>query len=285
MPIAGKVYSSTMPSTWIVQKLYAQAHDRVAEDAGLAFWVGKLDARAGAPALSRAEVLTAIAFSAEHREHAPADDGSITVDSGTLGLESGWFADSGDDVLDGGAGSDRLVGGDGDDTVVYGGNMDGYKFVLGSAGQMHVEDKANGDLDTIVGIETAQFADGDADLAFTLAPAAQLKTLGMLYQAVLDRNADLGGFNWWAAKDLDQAALVSAFIGADEYKARYDGMDDAAFVDALYQAAGLEADAANGAASWEAYLSTHTRAELIGAWVSNDEVVAAETGSNGLWLV
>lgn len=52
MPIAGKVYSSTMPSTWIVQKLYAQAHGRVAEDAGLVFWVGKLDARAGAPALA-----------------------------------------------------------------------------------------------------------------------------------------------------------------------------------------------------------------------------------------
>jgi hypothetical protein len=277
--------TGALSDTAFVEKVYTQALGRAADDAGLAFWTGKLAGSAAAPALSRAEVLTSIALSDEHRAHATGADGAVTVGSGTLGTESGWFGKSGDDVLEGGAGSDVLVGGDGKDTVVYSGALDGYKLVLGSAGQVQIEDKANGDLDTISGIEAGSFAGSVADLGFTQASAAQLETLGMLYHAVLHRSADLGGINWWASQNLDQAGLVSGIVNSDEYRAKYASLDDAGFVNALYQAAGLDANAAGGAEAWQSYLSTHTRAELIGAWVSNDAVIDAQQGAHGLWLV
>ena len=42
--------------------------------------------------------------------------------------------------------------------------------------------------------------------------------------------------------------------------------------------------AAGGSQLWTDYLSTHTRVELIAAWVGNDAVASAQFGAHGLWL-
>jgi hypothetical protein len=106
-----------------------------------------------------------------------------------------------------------------------------------------------------------------------------------LYQTVLDRAGDLSGFQWWLARDVDGAQLVQDFIATAEFKLRYDSINDAAFVQALYDNSGLTAGAAGGQASWENYLTSHTRAELIATWLNQDGVVDAQFAGAGLWVV
>lgn len=259
-----------------VQQLYRQVLDRDGEAAGLAYWNGQL---AGG-VTTRADVLLAFALGDEHR--AIHIDG-LVVAAGTVDTENGWIGASGDDRLDGGAGSDLLVGGDGVDTAAYAGKLGDYRLLLGEDGQLRMADRANADVDILLGIEQAEFSDGTVDLGFTQADT--LATLGLLYQTVLDRAGDIGGLNWWSAQALDRASLVAGFIAAPEVTARYDAMSDAAFVAALYANSGLSTEAAGGSAAWTALLQDHTRAELIGSWVVNTAVLDAQYAQQGLWLV
>jgi large repetitive protein len=93
---------------------------------------------------------------------------------------------------------------------------------------------------------------------------------------VLDRAADLPGIAWWAGQGLGTGQLAAGFAASAEFHQRYDGMSDAAFVQALYANSELAAGAAGGAAAWIAYLGQHTRAELIGTWIAQDAVLAAQ---------
>lgn len=259
-----------------VQQLYRQVLDRDGEAAGLAYWNGQL---AGG-VTTRADVLLAFALGDEHR--ATHVDG-LVVAAGTVDTENGWIGASGDDRLEGGAGSDLLVGGDGVDTAVYAGKLADYRLLLEEDGQLRMADRANADVDILLGIERAAFSDGAVDLGFTQADT--LATLGLLYQTVLDRAGDIGGLNWWSAKALDRASLVAGFIAAPEFTARYDALSDAAFVAALYANSGLTTEAAGGSAAWTALLQDHTRTELIGSWIANTAVLDAQYAEQGLWLV
>ncbi|QOY92475.1 DUF4347 domain-containing protein [Massilia sp. UMI-21] len=267
-----------------VEALYQNAFGRAPDSAGQDYWSAQLAGGAAAAAMSRAEVMQAFAQSAEHALAWNTADGYL-IGTGSVGLENGWIAGSGDDRLEGGAGSDVLVGGDGVDTAVYAGTMSDYRFIIDSAGHLKVDSKANGDVDALFGIERGAFGDGELDLGFLQGNLAQLTRLGLLYQAVLDRAGDLGGFQWWLARDLGGDQLVHDFTQTAEFKSRYDGVDDAAFVKALYDNSGLGAGAAGGQAYWEAYLASHTRAELIGQWLQTGEVANAQFAGHGLWLV
>ncbi|MCA1857654.1 DUF4347 domain-containing protein [Massilia oculi] len=269
-----------------VQALYQNAFGRPADSGGLAFWTAQLAGAAGAPALGRAELLQALAQSLEHRQAWHTADGYL-IGLGRVGREHGWIAGSGDDRLEGGAGSDLLVGGDGVDTAVYAGSMRDYRFVIDRAGQLKVANVVGNDVDQLSGIELAEFSDGTIDLGFlqgNSAQMAQLTQLGLLYQALFDRAGDRAGLQWWMGRGADGAQLVRDFTGTAEFKARYAGTDDAAFVKALFDNAGLDAAAAGGTAYWEAYLATHDRAELIGNWLQNGEVANAQFAGQGLWL-
>jgi Ca2+-binding RTX toxin-like protein len=262
-----------------VAQLYRNVLDREGDGAGMVFWTAKL---AGSTALSRADVLLAFALANEHRAlHA---DGLVVASAG-VGVENGWILDSGDDLLEGGAGSDLLVGGDGIDTVVYAGKLADYRFLLGADGKLKVADKASADVDTLVGIERGAFTDGTVDLAFTQAGAATLQTVGLLYQSLLDRAGDRAGVAWWSGTGMDGAALVASFMDSGEFTTRYGAMSDTAFVAALYANAGLDMQAAGGAASWVTMLQHHSRVELVGSWIAQDAVRDAHFGSQGLWLV
>ena len=267
----------TVSDAVFVERLYQQALDRTGDVTGLAFWTAQL----AAGTQTRADVLLAFALSPEHRaRHA---DGIVVAET-TVARENGWILGSGDDRLEGGAGSDLLVGGDGIDTVVYGGKLLDYRFVLDAGGNVKVADKANADVDTLLGIERGAFSDGTVDLAFTQADTATLATVGLLYQAVLDRAGDHGGLAWWAGIGLDAAALANAFAASNEFAGRYGAMSDTAFVAALYANTGLDAGALGGSGSWVAMLHDHSRAELVGAWIAQDAVREAHFGGAGLWL-
>lgn len=153
-----------------------------------------------------------------------------------------------------------------------------------AAGSVKVADKANTDVDTLLGIERGEFADGAVDLAFTQAQTGNLATIGLLYQAVLDRAGDHGGLAWWSGIGLDAAALARAFTASGEFGARYGAMSDAAFVAALYANSNLDTGAAGGSGAWVAMLHDHSRAELAGAWIAQDAVRDAHFGNSGLWL-
>ncbi|MBB3118299.1 DUF4214 domain-containing protein [Pseudoduganella violacea] len=271
----------TISDEAFLNKLYEQVMGRAADKGGFEFWSKALSGGYGVK-VSRADVLQSFALSDEHRKLQAKDGIFAKV---TLDKESGWINGSGDDRLEGGAGSDVLVGGDGKDTAVYAGKQADYKILLGADGQIKVADKANADLDTLNSIEQAEFSDGTISLAFTQADAGRLKTAGLLYQAVFDRAADVGGINWWLSTQADAKQMVNNFAASDEFQKLYGKLDNAAFVHALYANSGLKVTDAGGEASWVTYLGNHTRAELVGSWIAQDAVVQAQQAGQGLWLV
>ncbi len=200
--------------------------------------------------------------------------GDIVVGVGTQAVEGDWFGHSGDDRLVGGAGNDLIVGGDGVDTLVYSGKLDDYRFLLGRDGQVRVEDKASGDLDTIRGIEKGEFSDGTVKLPFTQLDPKALQSVAMMYQVLLDRAADASGFAFWLGSGDSSSHMASMFVESAEFVAHYGKLDDAHFVATLLANGGV-ASTGVVAAGWEAWLATHSRAELVVALI----------GEPGLWLV
>mgnify|MGYP001269844204 CR=1 FL=1 len=105
-------------------------------------------------------------------------DGDDTI-KGNLGndtIEGGNDNDTidggaGDDTLKGGAGNDVLTGGFGDDTIkgesganvaVFAGNQSGYAITSqGDGTTIKVKDQTTGDEDTITGVQTLRFDDGE----------------------------------------------------------------------------------------------------------------------------
>lgn len=249
-----------------IETLYQNVFGRAPDSGGQAFWTAQLAGSAGGAAMSRAEVLVAVSQSDEHKLAWNTADGYL-IGAAMVGGENGWIAD------------------DGIDTAVYAGKTADYKFIIDADGRLKVQDKASGDLDQLFGIDLGEFGDGTLDLGFLKDELATVKQLGLLYQTVLDRAGDLGGFQWWLGRGIDGARLVQDFIATDEFKARYDGVSDAAFVQALYDNTGLDAGAAGGKASWESYLASHTRAELIATWLTQDGVLDAQFAGSGLWVV
>lgn len=196
------------------------------------------------------------------------NDGGLAV-SATVNLTAG--------------GTYGLIGGDGIDTVVYSGRQSDYRFLLGKDGLLHVEDTASGDLDTLGGIEKGAFSDGTIGLSFTQADPKLLASVALLYQVVLDRAADAGGFDFWLGSYDDSTHMARIFIESAEFKQHYGALDDAHFVATLLANSGVTAG--DGGAAWETWLGTHTRAELVVALIADASVVSAQFGTQGLWLV
>lgn len=257
---------SALSDAGFIEAVYGNAFGRTPDGGGLTYWLGQLTGSATAPAISRADVLVAIAQSAEHERAWNTADGYL-IGAGTVARETDWIVDDGDDI------------------GVYAGKTADYKFIIDEDGRLNVAHKASGTLDQLAGIDMGDFSDGMLDLGFLQDGPAKVKQLGLLYQTVLDRAGDLGGFQWWLGRDIDGAQLVQDFIATAEFRLRYDSLNDAAFVQALYDNSGLNAGAAGGQASWESFLTSHTRAELIATWLNQDGVVDAQFAGAGLWAV
>ena len=70
-----------------------------------------------------------------------------------LGGDDIFDARGGDDIISGGSGDDTITGGDGNDIAIFDGNYG--NFTITST------DSAMGETDTVIGVETFRFADGD----------------------------------------------------------------------------------------------------------------------------
>jgi hypothetical protein len=264
-------------------KMYQQVLHRAPDSAGFAFWLDALSGKNGPPA-ARADFLTEFALGAEHRALLAGSSGDIVVGSGAQAGEGDWFAHSGDDRLSGGPGNDVIVGGDGIDTLVYSGKLDDYRFLLGRDGQLRVEDKANGDIDTISGIEKGEFSNGTIGLAFTQADPKLLQGVALMYQVVLDRAADADGMSFWLGAHGISTAMAGKFVESAEFASHYGTLDDAHFVATLLANSGVASTGAV-AAGWETFLGTHSRSELVVALIGDPAVANAQFGTQGLWLV
>ena len=270
--------------TALVQALYRQKLGREPDEAGLKYWLGKLAGTASEAPISRVTLLTSIALSDEGRSTSSSSDG-MAIGTASVKTESSWMLGSGNDILDGGAGNDTLIGGDGIDTVLYANSLDAYRIALGRDGKVRVIDKQNGDVDTLSGIERGSFNGVSVDLAFTQASQSTLQRVGLLYQTVFDRAADASGFAFWANPSLSSAQLVAGFTQSSEYQARFGGTNDKQFVQALYANAGMQETAAGGVGQWEGYLATHSRDQMLVAWLGDEAVASSQFANGSLWLV
>lgn len=265
----------------LVQQLYQNTLGHAASTGQLGEWVNKLDSNA----VSRADIFRELALSSEHHAARSSTFG-VALGSDNLTVDRGWIADSGDDVLQGGTGNDTLVGGDGIDTAVFGATLAEYKLLLSANGEIKVaEARAGGEVDVIQQIEKGQFSDATVDLGFTQSSQAALQQVGMLYQTVLGRAGDLGGFVFWLDQSLTKVDLAAAFVNSSEFAVRYGALEDAAFVSLLYQNASDHGPEAADLQEWTAYLATHSRAELAAALTADAEIIGAQYGSEGLWIV
>ena len=137
-----------------------------------------------------------------------AGGGDDTV--GSAGGDDRLFGQAGDDrLLGGGGGSDVLHGGFDDDIAVFAGNRADYSIEHRNASVVvsSLLDPTAEDL--VVNAETLRFDDGDVGLAFN--PITE--TLAWLYGSIFDRQADLGGIEYWVGaydaleEDLGDVAL------------------------------------------------------------------------------
>ncbi|MFD2366202.1 DUF4214 domain-containing protein [Pseudoduganella sp. GCM10020061] len=123
----------------------------------------------------------------------------------------------GSDVVFSGAGNDMINGGDSIDTVAYAGNRAGYTVTRGETGLLVAGAEGS---DTLTNVERLMFA--DRSIAFDLDGAAGRAY--RMYQAVFDRDPDLGGMGFWL-KMLDNGvsltAVAQGFVDSAEFDALY----------------------------------------------------------------
>lgn len=271
-----------MSNAGFVHQLYLNAFGQAGAAAEMTAALAQLEAAPDQLA-ARLQVFETIALGAQHRTALQTSAG-MALGSALVTEEQGWILGGGDDILEGGAGSDLLVGGDGVDTVVYAGQSSQYRILLSANGQLLIADQLGSDVDVIRQIEQASFSDGMLDVRFTQSAPGQLQQVGLMYQSLLGRAADIGGIAYWTASQFDAVAMAASFLDSAEFSARSGGLDNAAFVSVLVQNALHRADAGLMLA-WTAYLDTHSRAEFVAAFLESDEVVQAQYGVEGLWLI
>lgn len=151
----------------------------------------------------------------------------------------------GDDEIDGGAGSDLIYGGKGDDAI-YGGfgldtaHFDGLfrSYSVSQKDGAFVVTGPDG-TDVLEGVERVSFNDGsliiDPDLA-SHAPAAQILRL---YDAVLQRQPDQIGLDFYTRilehNDVSITVVASDLMNSAEFGTKTGALSNGAFVDYVYQ--------------------------------------------------
>ncbi len=264
-----------------VASLYANVLQRAGNDTELNFWVGALE-NTQTP-LNRAQILLAFALGEENTTQTTTSNG-IALGTTIVTEEQGWITGSGNDRLDGGVGNDRIVGGDGIDTVVYAGDLSDYRFLLTTDGEIRIADVSGAEKDTLVGIEFGEFGGTIINVSFTQIATEKLKMLGVLYQSVFDRSADLSGLQFWADLNFDARDYAANFLGSAEFSQLHGEPDNSAFVQILYRNSLGRDGSAQEVQTWNDYLGTHSRAELVGQWITLPEVLNTQYGTDGLWI-
>lgn len=169
------------------------------------------------------------------------DTGSQTI---LMGDENDQIhGGGGNDVLDGGAGDDRIFGNEGDDVMtagagkdlmhgglnvdvaVYAGSIANYE-VTRDHGLTIVRSLDNpGQVDTLINIESIHFD----DQVYQIENDQPLVWLATLYDQVLDRQADVDGFQFYAAAHTDGQSIGSIALSMIDSIERTKGSGESIF--------------------------------------------------------
>ena len=133
-------------------------------------------------------------------------DGDDTI--GSAGGNDMIYGNAGNDVLFGGAGLDVLHGGADNDVAVYEGNMGRYSIIRDHGKTIVRSLDRLDDIDTLVNVETIRFA----DQSYTVENSQDMSMVASAYARILDRQADLDGFQWWMG-NVDSGAISSGDMG------------------------------------------------------------------------
>jgi len=166
-------------------------------------------------------------------------------------------------VLVGGAGNDLLDGGAGFDTAIYSNLFRSYTVSLnGSAGTVS---GAGVGTDTLTSIETIQFKDGK----FVFNADGVAAQVTRLYDTVLQRAPDQPGLDLWVDQIEDRGGalkdVANGFLNSAEFQAATGSLDNAQYVEFLYQNALGRASDPDGKANWIERLNnkSYDRADLL----------------------
>jgi len=107
-------------------------------------------------------------------------------------------------------------------------------------------------------------------------PFGNAALIGNIYQALLQRNADDAGFQYWLVQlgnGIPVEALANSIIGTPEYIGKHGSKTNAQFVDMVYQSVLLRAPDAAGGAFFTAMLAdgSITRGRVVSEIVHQPE--------------
>ncbi|MFA5427776.1 MAG: DUF4347 domain-containing protein, partial [Sulfurimonas sp.] len=163
-----------------------------------------------------------------------AGDGDDTV--GSAGGDDSIFGEGGDDTVFGGEGNDMLHGGSDTDVATYSGNMADY-VITRDEGKTYVTLASNpNEVDTLINVENIEFADS----SYTIENSITLSKIATLYMQILDRQAEIDGFQYWAKDTTGLGNIALGFITSVEYKTNsgvnWETLDVSGKVEQFYEA-------------------------------------------------
>ncbi len=194
-----------------------------------------------------------------------AGDGDDTV--GSAGGDDSIFGEAGNDTVFGGEGNDQLHGGSGTDIVTYTLNMSDYTITR-DEGKTYVALVSNPtEIDTLINAETIQFADSN----YTVENSVSLTQIATVYTMILDRQAEVGGFQHWAhhssTTDISLGSMAINFMQSQEYKINnstdWNTLSTEDKVEELYVAFFDRASEAGGKQNWLNYIASGATFEQV----------------------
>jgi hypothetical protein len=269
-------YGVNVSNEVYITKLYENSLGRTPDAGGLTTWVNALNV------LTRTQVMNAFSECDENRVN--------TAWQTDYGIGNGVLGTKGVDRFTSQAGSELFLGGPGTDTLVLHGNRANYTVVQTAKGYTVTDTVGTDGVDTLVGVERLQFADGR--LAIDWDSGQVSGEVYRIYQAAFNRTPDLGGVaNWVNAMDGGYSLVqtANAFIDSAEFHALYGASPtNAELVTLLYANVLHRAPDQGGYDYWLNKLDSHiqTPAEVLIGFSESVENQAALIGviQYGIWL-
>ena len=196
----------------------------------------------------------------------------------------------GNDTLYGGAGNDRFFsgfgndvidGGSGIDTVVYFYNFSDLNFEFGATSFRIDRDGTFSD--TLVDVENISLLDVSGSVSAISRLSDVSGEVVRLYSALLGREPDNGGFNYWLSEILSEGSngsiqgVSNSFAGSSEYNVRFGAQSNEEFIDQLYNnILGRGADSAGYTYWLEEIAQTGDRSGMIVSFSNSAEYQNAQ---------
>ncbi|KTT65406.1 hypothetical protein NS383_10315 [Pseudomonas oryzihabitans] len=199
---------------------------------------------------------------------------TVVLNGGTNTVHTG----AGNDVVFAGNGINTIDGGSGYD-VVNVGNLANYTASV-SNGTVVLNSSTSGQ-ETLTNVQFVASVNGTETLA--IVGDQNQATAIRLYEAVLGRDADASGTQFWVSQaqaGVSTTSIANQFLNSVEYNAAHTTpLSDGAFIQSLYQHALGRAADTDGLVFWAQQLATgHSRADVAVGIVGSVEAQNHDTG-------